>query len=84
MEVTIAKTIEIPQLSMGKEEAMINFGFRNHKRTFQDLLKEFKEHPEFGKGYNLVTYKVLLINVEDFDNFLKWRGKNKFKLEKNK
>ncbi|WP_321388990.1 hypothetical protein [uncultured Enterococcus sp.] len=77
MEIT--KTVEIQQAWMPKEDAIVHFGFKNHEAVFQKLLAEFKTNPEFKKGYRLVTYKVLTINIELFDAFLDWKHDNKFR-----
>lgn len=81
-QITLAKTIEVPQAWMAKDEAIIYFGYQNHKALFQKLLKEFKEHDEFKTGYRLVTSNMPIVNMEKFDDFLIWREKNKFKRNK--
>lgn len=78
-QITLAKTIELPQAYMAKDEAIIFFGYSNHTALFQKLLKEFKEHERFKLGYRLVTYGMPIINIQLFDEFLTWRDKNKFK-----
>lgn len=81
-QITLAGTIELTQAWMAKDEAIIYFGYQNHKPLFQKLLKEFKEHDEFKEGYRLPTYGLSIINVQLFDEFLNWRDKNKFKRNK--
>ncbi len=76
---TVANTIEIPQAWMGKEDAIIYFGYEKHVSTFQKLLAEFKEHEDFKEGYRLATYKVPTVRIDLFDQFLDWKDKNKFK-----
>ena len=83
MEVTIAKTIEIPQAWMAKDEAIIYFGYQLHKPTFQVLLKKFKEHKDFKDGYRLPTSNMPIINIQKFDEFLIWNDKNKYRRNKN-
>lgn len=78
-KIVIANTIELPQAWMGKEDAIIYFGYEKHEPTFQKLLAEFKAHEEFKKGYRLATYKVPIVRIDLFDQFLEWRDKNKFK-----
>lgn len=82
-QITLAKTVELNQAWMAKDEAIVYFGYQNHKPLFQKLLKEFKEHDEFKEGYRLPTYGLSIINVRLFDEFLTWRDKNKFKRNKN-
>ena len=82
-QITLAKTVELNQAWMAKDEAIVYFGYQNHKPLFQKLLKEFKEHDEFKEGYRLPTYGLSIINVQLFDAFLTWRDKNKFKRNKN-
>ena len=82
-QITLAKTVELNQAWMAKDEAIVYFGYQNHKPLFQKLLKEFKEHDEFKEGYRLPTYGLSIINVQLFDEFLNWRDKNKFKRNKN-
>lgn len=81
-QITLAKTIEVQQAWMAKDEAIIYFGYQNHKALFQKLLKEFKEHEDFKEGYRLVTYGLPIIHMRKFDDFLVWRDKNKFKRNK--
>lgn len=81
-QITLAKTIELPQAWMAKDEAIIYFGYRLHKPAFQKLLREFKEHPDFKDGYRLVTSCLPIINIQKFDEFLVWRDKNKYKRNK--
>jgi len=47
MQITLAKTIDLQQAWMAKDEAIVYFGYQHHKPTFQKLLREFKEHKEF-------------------------------------
>jgi hypothetical protein len=82
MQVTLAKTIELPQAWMAKDEAIIYFGYQMHTSLFQKLLKEFKEHEDYKEGYRLVTYGMPIIHIQKFDQFLIWREKNKFKRNK--
>ncbi|MCU7356734.1 hypothetical protein N7O58_03435 [Enterococcus dispar] len=82
-QITLAGTIELTQAWMAKDEAIIYFGYQNHKPLFQKLLKEFKEHADFKEGYRLPTYGLSIINVKLFDEFLIWRDQNKFKRNKN-
>ncbi len=79
MKITVAKTIEVPQAWMAKDEAIIYFGYQKHKALFQKLLREFKEHEDYKDGYRLPTYGLPIVKVQLFDEFLKWRDQNKFK-----
>ncbi|MGF1919055.1 hypothetical protein [Enterococcus faecalis] len=83
MQITLAKTIELPQAWMAKDEAIIYFGYQLHKSLFQKLLREFKEHKDFKDGYRLVTSGLPIIHIQKFDEFLVWRDKNKYKRNKN-
>lgn len=83
MQITLGKTIELPQAWMAKDEAIIYFGYQNHKPLFQKLLKEFKEHKVFGSGYMLPTSNMPIIEVSIFLDFLKWREGNKYRRNKN-
>lgn len=80
----LTKVVEIPQAWMPKEEAIIHFGYKGHEAVFQKLLAEFKEHDNFKDGYRNATYKVVTINIDLFDSFLKWKNDNKFKRGKAK
>jgi len=79
MEMTLGRIIEIPQAWLPKEEAIIFFGYKGHEASFQKLLAEFKDHPEFGKGYRSPTYKIVTVHIQRFDDFLTWKQANKFK-----
>lgn len=78
-QLTIANTLELPQAWMPKNEAIKYFGFEGHESTFQRLLAEFKVHADFKNGYRSPTYKIVLVNINQFDRFLDWKAKNKFK-----
>ena len=78
MEVTIAKTIEIPQVWMEKSSCRQFFGLEERKSYFQSLLTEFRDG-EFKDGYMSPTYKVVLVDINKFEAFLKWKEANKFK-----
>lgn len=82
MQVTIAKTINLEQAWMAKDEAIIYFGYQNHKSAFQKMLAEFKVHKDYKSGYLLPTPNVPLINLEKFSDFLVWREKNKYRRNK--
>lgn len=79
---TYINVIELPQAWMAKDEAIIYFGYKQHKALFQKLLKEFKEHEKFKEGYRLPTPNMPTIDIQEFDEFLKWREKNKYKRNK--
>ena len=81
-QITLAKTIEVQQAWMAKDEAIIYFGYQHHKPTFQKLLREFKEHNDFKDGYRLVTSCMPIIHIQKFDEFLVWREKNEYKRNK--
>lgn len=81
-QITLSKVIELPQAWMAKDEAIVYFGYQLHKALFQKLLKEFKEHQKFSDGYRLVTSNLPIINIQKFDDFLKWREANKYKRDK--
>lgn len=76
MEIT--KVTTIPQKWMEKSHARKYFGLEERKPYFQSLLKEFKES-EFAEGYLSPTYKVTLIDINLFENFLKDREERKFR-----
>lgn len=80
MNLTIARTVQVEQHWMLKEDAMKHFGFKEKQaRTFSRYLSEFKMNPEFTEGYMNPSYKIVLIDVDIFERFLKWKDKNKFK-----
>lgn len=73
MEIT--KVTTLPQKWMEKSQAMKYFGLENRKSYFQNLLKDFKQ----SDGYLSPTYKVVLIDIDKFEQFLKKREENKFR-----
>ncbi|WP_445448962.1 hypothetical protein [Enterococcus faecalis] len=81
-QVTLAKVVEIEQAWMAKDDAIVHFGYQNHKPTFQALLKKFKEHEDFKDGYRLVTSNLPIIHIDKFDKFLVWHTKNKYRRNK--
>lgn len=76
MEIT--KVTTIPQKWMEKSHARKYFGLDERKPYFQSLLKEFKEG-QFSDGYLSPTYRVVLIDVDQFEDFLKYREERKFR-----
>lgn len=78
MDLVIAKTIPIDKKWMRKENAMKHFDFdENQVRSFGALLSEFKNHPDFSEGYLNPTYKLVLIDIDLFEQFLFWKHFNK-------
>lgn len=67
------------QVYLAKQDAIVYFGYTNHANTFQKLLKEFKEHRHYGKGYILATYGIPIVRIDLFEQFLIWRDENKYK-----
>lgn len=63
----------VKQKYLSKKDAIIYFGFEHHKSVFQRLLVEFKTHKDFKVGYLLPTQGVLLIKIDEFEEFLRWR-----------
>lgn len=81
--ITIVNTIpKIEQAWISKQDAIVYFGYINHRRVFQTLLKEFKNHPDFKGKYKLPTTGVPIVNIVEFEKFLSWREKNKYKRHK--
>ncbi len=76
MEIT--KVTTVPQKWMEKSHAQKYFGLEDKQATFQKLLKEFKEG-EYSDGYLSPTYKVVLIDVDMFEEFLRKREERKFR-----
>lgn len=81
-QITIAKTIEVPQAWMEKQNAIKYFGYEGREQSFQKLLAQFKEHDEYKKGYLSPTYKIVLLHINTFEAFLRWVEKNKYKRNK--
>lgn len=82
MELAIAKTVAVEKKWMRKDNAMKHFDFAgNQVRSFGVLLSEFKSHPDFSQGYLNPTYKLVLIDIDLFEQFLIWKHDNKFKGE---
>lgn len=78
LSVEITKVTTIPQKWMEKSHAQKNFGLEDRQSTFQKLLKEFKEG-EYSDGYLSPTYKVVLIDIDMFEEFLRKREERKFR-----
>jgi len=72
----ILKTESLKQKWMEKSDARKFFGLEDRKPYFQTLLKEFKNESD---GYLSPTYKVVLIDIDKFEQFLKKREENKFR-----
>lgn len=72
MKITLADvTPVVEQVWMAKQDAVKYFGYENHEQTFQGLLKRFKEHNLFKDFYLLPTYKVPIIRIDKFEEFLR-------------
>lgn len=72
----------VKQAWLAKQDAIIYFGYTNHKSVFQKLLKEFKEHEDYKKGFIAATTGVPIVEIEMFKQFLQWRETNKYKRDK--
>lgn len=74
----VLTTVPTKQKWMEKSHAQKNFGLEDRQSTFQKLLKEFKEG-EYSDGYLSPTYKVVLIDIDMFEEFLRKREERKFR-----
>ncbi|MBS7578476.1 MULTISPECIES: hypothetical protein [unclassified Enterococcus] len=80
MDISVSKvTPSIQQAWIAKDDAIVFFGYQNHKPAFQKLLKEFKSEKSFSDGYILSTHKIPIIKIDTFEKFLRWREVNKYK-----
>lgn len=79
-EITKVNVINIVQKFANKEQAMEYFGFaKKSTATFQRYLAEFKQHKDFGSGYINPTGGYVLIDIDKFEQFLRWKDANKFR-----
>lgn len=80
MEITKVKVEPVTQKFANKEQARNYFGFaKKSARTFSRYLEEFKVSEEFGEGYINPTGGYVLIDIEMFEEFLRWKSENKFR-----
>lgn len=80
MGITKVNVIRITQKFANKEQAMEYFGFaQKSTATFQRYLAEFKQHKVFGSGYINPTGGYVLIDIDKFEQFLRWKDANKFR-----
>lgn len=79
MHITKVEVIEINQKFANKDQTRKYFGFaKKSTATFQRYLAEFKQHSDFGSGYINPTGGYVLIDIDKFEQFLRWKDKNKY------
>lgn len=47
MQITLAKTIEVPQAWMAKDEAVVYFGYQQHKSLFKKVTQRIQGTQSF-------------------------------------
>lgn len=67
----IGNVQKITQVWIAKQDAIKYFGYENHQPVFQKLLKRFKEDKRFKEYYLLPTYKVPIVRIDKFEEFLR-------------
>lgn len=55
--------------------------FKYSESTYQRRMKEFKKSP-FCEGYSAVTGKEIIIDVESYKKFRRWKASNSFRVSK--
>lgn len=80
MQITKVEVVNITQKFANKDQAMEYFGFaKKSTATFQRYLAEFKQHKDFGSGYINPTGAYVLIDIDQFEKFLRWKDSNKYR-----
>lgn len=80
MEITKVKVETINQKFATVPQAMKYFGFeQKSRRTFGRYMAEFTDHKEFRNGYINPTGNFVLLDIQMFEEFLRWKDENKFK-----
>lgn len=72
MQVKMVGNVEtVSQCWIAKQDAIKYFGYENHQPVFQKILKRFKEHEKFKDYYLSPTYKVPIVRIDKFEEFLR-------------
>lgn len=80
MEITKVNVITIDQKFATVPQAMMYFGFeKKSRRTFGRYMAEFADHKDYKDGYINPTGNFVLLDIQKFEEFLRWKDKNKFK-----
>lgn len=80
MQITKVEVVNLTQKFANKDQTMEYFGFaKKSTATFQRYLSEFKQNKDFGSGYINPTGGYVLIDIDKFEQFLRWKDATKYR-----
>lgn len=79
--------IDLDEVAQDPERSKIKYGnydvvekmYSIKKNTLKKWTEEMRGHPEFKKGIYNPTHKIVLIHLDTFEEFFKWKEANRYK-----
>lgn len=80
-------TINIEEVNQDPERAKIKYGnkevickmYSMKHGTVTKWIGEMRDNPEFSDGVINPTHKIVLINLDRFEDYFRWLEKNRYK-----
>ncbi|WP_071131341.1 excisionase [Enterococcus timonensis] len=82
--------IDLEEVAMDPERAEIKYGSKDvvikmysiSKASLNKWISQMSEIPEFASGVIHPTHKIVLIELDTFDLFVRWMDKNRYRRKK--
>ena len=79
--------INLDEINRDPERAQIKYGnkevvckmYSMNKSTLNDWLKDMRNNPEFSDGVINPTHRIVLINLDRFEDYFRWLEKNRYR-----
>ncbi|EDP68449.1 excisionase, putative [Carnobacterium sp. AT7] len=80
-------TINLNEVSQDPDRAKIKYGnkavvckmYSMNKSTLNDWLKDMRSNPKFADAVVNPTHKIVLINLDRFEDYFRWLEKNRYR-----
>lgn len=80
-------TINLNEVQQDPERAKIKYGsidvvakmYSMNRNTLKTWLMDMRDHPEFNHGVLNPTHKIVLINLNVFEDYVKWLDQNRYR-----
>lgn len=74
----VAKDPERASVKYGNKEVICKM-YSMNKSTLNDWLRDMRDNMAFAHGVLNPTHKIVLINLEIFEEYIKWLDKNRYR-----
>lgn len=74
----VASNPERVEVKYGNKEVICKM-YSMNKSTLNDWLRDMRDNTQFAHGVLNPTHKIVLINLEVFEEYIKWLDKNRYK-----